>query len=101
MPEVCANKNEVIQNLGNPLSRMTLILWYRCRPQEVAKHIKAHALWFSRPAKPSCRRTPVIMIADYILSLWPFLVLSVAYWLVPYFWTNKALRQIPAPFPAS
>jgi benzoate 4-monooxygenase len=42
------------------------------------------------------------MLADYVLSLWPLLVLSLAYWwLVPYFWTNRALKRIPSPFPAS
>ena len=40
------------------------------------------------------------MIADYIWLLWPFLALSAVYWLVPYFYTNKALGRIPAPFPA-
>ena len=41
------------------------------------------------------------MITEYILSLWPFLGLSVLYWIVPYLRTNKALRRIPAPFPAA
>jgi benzoate 4-monooxygenase len=41
------------------------------------------------------------MITDFILTPWPFLILGAAYWLIPYFFANKALRRIPAPFPAS